>query len=531
MIKMRRIVSMLLVLLFIAGCISLTTFAADKQSDHLEKDDDARTEDKANDSSELFSEVVQSTSSTDEAEAYFTSIVKKQGCLKSEDLTRIEQLFDCDLNITASQQILDSRANQAYTRFICEDKTELSFDESGQLFKISTIYGESANYDEKQTTSYAASAQTTLTAQSLCVSLMPEIRTMFNISEEYPLTETYDFDEEYVFFTFEKLLENGVYNPYQSINIVFNKPKGTFMIARMFETAPNALTPTITEREALNAAEEKTAHVIAFEQAQLTYIDQGLLNGAQKETDFSVCYLVYKVTAEGCNLTVYVDALTGECIGFDMTMAENGAAFGIQESNKEGAFNYTFFYDENGKKVDLTDEQIKTLNLRRIAKVLLSKDGMRRLGYNSTSSVKSDSSLISDVKNFLKNDSNSYAFYFTGHGNESLLGFKQNGWIRKSSDVVGNWHFVFLDACKTAVNSGWASAFKINGYSRRAFLGWNGAINSYPGFLFATKFWPRIDGSVAIQKAAVDAASEVPGAGTSPIRFYGDRSYNGQAWN
>lgn len=38
------------------------------------------------------------------------------------------------------------------------------------------------------------------------------------------------------------------------------------------------------------------------------------------------------------------------------------------------------------------------------------------------------------------------------------------------------------------------------------------------------------NGKVSIRQAAVDAAADVPGEGTTPIKFYGDRSYTGKAW-
>lgn len=35
---------------------------------------------------------------------------------------------------------------------------------------------------------------------------------------------------------------------------------------------------------------------------------------------------------------------------------------------------------------------------------------------------------------------------------------------------------------------------------------------------------------MSIRDAAVTAAEEVPGSGTTPIRFYGDKEYYGEAW-
>lgn len=98
-------------------------------------------------------------------------------------------------------------------------------------------------------------------------------------------------------------------------------------------------------------------------------------------------------------------------------------------------------------------------------------------------------------------------------------------------DVSGNWHFVFLDACHTADSSNWANRFNISSsYSNRAYLGWSGAVLTGNSYKFAVQFWPLV-GTMSIRNAAVAAAAEVEGSGTTPIRFYGDTSYYGKAWS
>jgi hypothetical protein len=42
-------------------------------------------------------------------------------------------------------------------------------------------------------------------------------------------------------------------------------------------------------------------------------------------------------------------------------------------------------------------------------------------------------------------------------------------------------------------------------------------------------FWPLME-DMSIRDAAVTTAEEVPGSGSTPIRFYDDRSYYGYAW-
>lgn len=138
--------------------------------------------------------------------------------------------------------------------------------------------------------------------------------------------------------------------------------------------------------------------------------------------------------------------------------------------------------------------------------------------------------MFDDIQDYLQALGNEYAFYFSGHGTQNALGFFEHILITPN-DVHGNWHFVFLDSCNSASGTSWANAFNINGYSNRAFLGWNGTIEWDPGYAFAEHFWPLVNGVNTIQNAAVVAAALVPGDGTTPIKFYGDTSYTGMAWS
>lgn len=61
----------------------------------------------------------------------------------------------------------------------------------------------------------------------------------------------------------------------------------------------------------------------------------------------------------------------------------------------------------------------------------------------------------------------------------------------------------------------------------REYLGWSDTVLLVNTHQFQEYFWPRV-GTKAIQALAVDAANSVPGSGTTPIRFWGDASYNGR---
>lgn len=434
----------------------------------------------------------------------------------SDELEVIENLFDCTLNVEAAHQILDTATDSEYTRFVCEDRTELSFSEDGGLVKISTIYNEPIT---DQTSELSVKEM-----QNVCLDMMPDLYQLFEIEKEYILTDTYDFDEDYLFFTFEKQLENGVVNPLQSINVVFNKDTLKFSIAVKFDSAPNAIKPQISESEAIAAANEKVIDGNMLNSAELTYISDRAYSLALDHYNGNICYLVYEVSSLDSDCIIYIDALSGEYVCRDIKMGEAGLSAVIQESANPSAYNY------NSDLVNYTSAEIARLNTMYRDKMNWAASAMGRLGYTATAKSYTTSQMITDIKNYLKALTNEYAFYFSGHGSTTVLGFKQNGWIRPS-DVTGNWHFVFLDGCSTAADSGWADAFKINGYSNRAFLGWNTTVYSNNIYKFAEKFWPLINGTNTVRQAAVDAAALVPGSGTTPIKFYGDVSYTGRAWS
>jgi len=355
---------------------------------------------------------------------------------------------------------------------------------------------------------------------------MDKLYQLLNIedSNAYVLSESYDFDDEYLFLTFEKMYENGVVNPLQSLNIVFNKNTLKFTIAVKFNSLPNAKEPIVSKAEAISVANSFSHGENVFSIAELTYIDDRTYNTNIHEYEDGICYLVYKITAPNVNTIIYVDALSGAYICRDIMMSETGFSVAIQESANSSAYNY------NSDLSACSASEVRKFNSWRIDKMTWAASAMRRLGYVVTSSSYTDSTMNTDVRNYFKALSTEYAFYFTGHGDTSSIGFKRNHWIT-TDDVTGNWHFVFLDACSTAETTGWADAFKINGYTNRAYLGWNGKITWDNGYEFAEAFWPLINGQNTVRQAAVDAAALVPGAGTTPIKFYGDTSYTGVAWS
>lgn len=431
----------------------------------------------------------------------------------------IETLFGCDVKVSTAYQANDTTTGKPYTRYICEDSTEVYFDEHGDIFKISTIYAD-------DTVAYSANTVSVQAMQSICLDMMPDLYDLFGIDTTYSLTETYDFDDDFVFFTFENVLPNGVVNPYQSINIVFDKKTLDLSIAVRFDYTPNAIEPVVSAENALAVARTYTSENVVLADVSLTYISDLLYSSVDAPYYSENCYLVYSIAPAGGNDILYVDALTGEYVGRNMEMGEEGFSVAILESNLSTADNY------NSDLLEYSSDDIRKFNSWFSEKARLAASAMGRLGYTATSSTYYTYQMYTDVREYLQALNNEYAFFFSGHGGTERIGFKKRDIEVKinTSDVTGNWHFVFLDACKTALDTGWADAFKIRGYSNRAFLGWSASVNYDNMYLFAQEFWPLINGRNTVRQAAVDAAAEVPGSGTTPIRFYGDTTYTGEAW-
>ncbi len=163
--------------------------------------------------------------------------------------------------------------------------------------------------------------------------------------------------------------------------------------------------------------------------------------------------------------------------------------------------------------------------------------GMRALGYVGYSRYSNDTATLkTNITNYIGLGGNEYAMYIRCHGEgESIYGKSSSGsivWTMEPSDFSGNWHFVFLDACKSGMTNSFASALHISSsYSNRAFLGWYEDVLSHASRAWGEEFWDIIGSytSRTVRQAALDAAALI--TSSTPIRFYGDTSYNGRAWS
>ena len=154
--------------------------------------------------------------------------------------------------------------------------------------------------------------------------------------------------------------------------------------------------------------------------------------------------------------------------------------------------------------------------------------GFRKLGYSASTST----AYYNNVMNWINTSSNNYGFYITTHGpsNASAAAgtsffVTQEGNYIYPSNITGNWHLVYIDACNSKRSDSFANAFRISGYSNRAYLGWATEVGMSSANQFNDYFWNTYVTTRSIQAAAVAAAGQVPGSGTTPIRFAGDTGW------
>lgn len=152
--------------------------------------------------------------------------------------------------------------------------------------------------------------------------------------------------------------------------------------------------------------------------------------------------------------------------------------------------------------------------------------GLGNLGYSCTSSlgaITRDSML-----SWINNTGNGYAMYVHTYGGSGYFN-DYYGYSITSSMISGNWDFVFIDSSHSAADATLANAFHTTGYTSRCFLGWYNAVYLNNSETFNYYFWLTYVGHSSVRNAALNAASMVPGSGTTPIRLYGSTTYTGTA--
>lgn len=152
--------------------------------------------------------------------------------------------------------------------------------------------------------------------------------------------------------------------------------------------------------------------------------------------------------------------------------------------------------------------------------------GFSTLGYTVYSSYGAITK--SDMLSWIGNTGNGYAMYVHTYGGSGYFNDYYGSSI-SSSDISGNWDFVYIDSSYSAATNSLATAFHTTGYSSRCFLGWSGSVTTANSSGFNYYFWLNYIGSMSVRDAAINAAANIPGSGTTPTKLYGSTTYTGAA--
>ena len=394
---------------------------------------------------------------------------------------------------------IDSNEWGHYTKYYYNSQKHFSLNERGEIINI-------CNYSEN-TNNRANSTNNDYFIEEM----IETVKTALQLSREYNYYGIEEVEEPYPYavVSIEKTY-NGINNPYESIKMSINKRTGNIEYLRRFNTAPETTVPVISKEDALKCANNineitkiKTYDVhLAFTKPNYYWYNGSKVD--YETADF--VRLVYEISVNDGVAFVHVDAVTNEVIGGDIAMTDCAKCFGQTNSNYYMGTTTT----------------------------LIARNGYLSLGYTANGYFSDSDSLRQWIYGFIDLPT-SYGLYIRAHGGSAYTGlYRQAGGnfypILYRDDVSGNWHFVFLDCCYTADNNLWADQFHISSaYSNRGYLGWYGTVTTGNSYEFAKKFWPRV-GSMPLQQAASEAAGDVPGDGTTPIRFKGDTTYYGYAW-
>lgn len=388
---------------------------------------------------------------------------------KSEELL---EKFNKKINvdkIEKIQQIYNNTLDRTTVRITFEDY-KVDFDKNGNLVSYqnlndySTIDKDKKNYIENQP---LLEKQYLINEKNDLNNIISTIQNLKNL-ENYKLIDCSNNVEGKWALSWCRDYGNNLLNPYESINIIVDAYDGSIMLYGENKLEPNTIQASITQDEAVNSAKTIITNTdiksieLGCVKPNFFWIDGGPYEIA------NFVRLAWIVTFE-TDETVYVDAVSNEVLGGSQPLSTDyGRALQVVEG------------DGRSHKVDLASA------------------GLSRLGYNQNGYPPVDWNITQADIDYLFSAPNLYGLYLCSHGSflgdEHILNdgaYHESTWTKSSKGNYGNWHFVFLDACKTSTNDLWVNALHASG-SGRCFVGWNVRVNTGTSYSFAKRFWPRV---------------------------------------
>lgn len=246
--------------------------------------------------------------------------------ISEDEAVKLAQI-GVDVPDTATVETVISEDDGTYEKIYFNENDFVCVDGNNEIFRISN-FG-----DESEVAAYAATNEDATVDENM---VAETIRALLNLSDEYVLIGTEEFDEDYLTVTMSKAY-NGIVNPYESVNAVIRKTDSNVVYLRVFDTAPETTEATIGENEALSAAADIIAELgtdVTSSKLVFTEPNYYWYNGT--DTDYEIAdfvRLAYEFVIGDGDWIVDVDAVTGEVIGGDMSMAEKAGCYGQTDTN------------------------------------------------------------------------------------------------------------------------------------------------------------------------------------------------------
>ena len=169
------------------------------------------------------------------------------------------------------------------------------------------------------------------------------IRELLCLGENYHLTVSRNWDNDYYEYRFQKIDKNGVLSDYDSAKAYVAKADGTVVSLGFFYTDNHPDTTVISEKEAKEKATEYFENLSGLSNIQ---IDEVFLaykeatRGGEFQEDSSSIHYCYCVTFGDGAWMVYVDTETGVIVSVDGLQSEKTAAFGPTLNNTSDLHGY-----------------------------------------------------------------------------------------------------------------------------------------------------------------------------------------------
>lgn len=299
-----------------------------------------------------------------------------------------------------------------------------------------------------------------------------------------------DIDEDYgegnYFYDFDKVVKGNITNKYDSYSVVYDPNEKNIVSLTKVHNPVEYKTPSITLDEAKNVA-------LKYSREENNNI-QSAIFGVYKDDNDTVKLGYIIRFMDGKEVVINPDDYN--IVKEDIIKGYKGKAFAYRDFSH---------YRES-------------LNM--------ANNGLRRLGYSMLPDYVLTGSISSPIEDAITT-SGFRALYVDSHGSPD--GISTNGDYLDRDYLRRNYpnlklRFVFLDACSTGVNSGWASIFKINN-NWGAFIGWSDSVYESDTYEFNKVFWREANGRRPILKA-VDEAYRKTRHNTRP-KFYGNSTFYG----